>query len=323
MKKFALILAVGILLGGTAEAEVRTYEGVGEYVMSDFETPDIAKQRAKQRAEVAAQEQAGIFVKSNMKVVNAQMQSDEIETMTAGIMKVHSVTYDVRPDAAGFVFTSKVMVDIDTDEIDKWLAENADSKAELVEKNNALQSALQEQEKKLEELKARLAELERNQSLDSEPDLRKQIAEEFARSDNAFLSNERLKAGMSLHIRGDLRGAVAAYTEAIEYNPNNEMAYTWRGSALGTLNNYQNAETDFVRALQLNAQNLNAYLGLGIACYYSGKYDMAIRALDAAIQLNSRSGLAYYVRGTCYQSLNLMQEAQRDFATAASLGYRL
>ena len=40
-------------------AEERTYEGVGEYVMSDFETPDIAKQRAKSRAEQNAVEQAG------------------------------------------------------------------------------------------------------------------------------------------------------------------------------------------------------------------------------------------------------------------------
>ena len=33
-----------------SQAEVKTYEGVGEYIMSDFETPDIAKQRAKARA---------------------------------------------------------------------------------------------------------------------------------------------------------------------------------------------------------------------------------------------------------------------------------
>ena len=108
-------------MAGTANAEVVTYEGIGQYVMSDFETPDVAKLRAKQRAEKSAQEKAGIFVKSNTKVVNLKLESEEIEVMTAGIMKVHSVTYDVQSDASGFIFTSKVLVDIDTDEIDKWL----------------------------------------------------------------------------------------------------------------------------------------------------------------------------------------------------------
>lgn len=322
MNKFLLILLGSLFIGSSASAEVRTYEGVGEYVMSDFETPDIAKQRAKQRAETAAQEQAGVFVRSNVKVVNSQMQSDEIEVMTAGIMKVHSVTYDVKPDVSGFVFTSKVLVEIDTDEIDRWLKENADSKAELAEKNVALQNALNEQERQLAELKAKLADLEKNQSLESNPELKMQITQEFNKSGNIFLSNERLKTGINLHSRGDLKGAIAAYTEAIEYDKNNSMAYTWRGSALGTLNEYKNAETDFIHALKLNSRNMNAYLGLGIAYYYSGKYDAAITALNAAIQLDSHSGLAYYVRAVCYDTLHNRRAAQEDYRMAERLGYR-
>ena len=33
-------------------AEVKEYEGFGEYVMSDFETPDVAKQRTQARADI-------------------------------------------------------------------------------------------------------------------------------------------------------------------------------------------------------------------------------------------------------------------------------
>ena len=71
-KKLKKILASSVILGSfmlmsevyfndtkivsIAHAEVKTYEGVGEYVMSDFETPDTAKQRAKVRAEQNAQE---------------------------------------------------------------------------------------------------------------------------------------------------------------------------------------------------------------------------------------------------------------------------
>ena len=134
MKKFLTALLIGgIFMTGTAEAEIVTYEGEGQYLMSDFETPDIAKLRAKERAEKSAQEKAGIFVKSNVKVVNLQLESEEIEVMTAGIMKSRSVTYDVQASPSGFLFTSKVSVDIDSDEIDKWLQKSVVEKEELIE----------------------------------------------------------------------------------------------------------------------------------------------------------------------------------------------
>lgn len=52
-KKVVGILMVGVSFSFLllAHAEIKTYEGKGEYIMSDFETPDIAKQRAKVRAE--------------------------------------------------------------------------------------------------------------------------------------------------------------------------------------------------------------------------------------------------------------------------------
>ena len=107
MKKFFLILLASFFITGSANAEIKTYEGFGEYVMSDFETPEIAKQRAKQRAEQSAQEKAGVFVKSNTKVVNSQLESEEIEVMTSGIMKIRSVEYDKKIDESGFIFTAK------------------------------------------------------------------------------------------------------------------------------------------------------------------------------------------------------------------------
>ena len=62
-KSFRKMMATAFAAGTFAvmplvSAEVKEYEGVGEYVMSDFETPDVAKQRAKARAEQNAMEQA-------------------------------------------------------------------------------------------------------------------------------------------------------------------------------------------------------------------------------------------------------------------------
>ena len=48
-KLLATALVAGSLFVNTpVDAEIRTYEGTDEYIMSEFETIDVAKQRAKQ-----------------------------------------------------------------------------------------------------------------------------------------------------------------------------------------------------------------------------------------------------------------------------------
>lgn len=318
MKKFLTMLLGGMLLANVANAEVKTYEGVGEYVMSDFETPDVAKQRAKVRAEQAAQEKAGVFVRSNTKVVNLQLKSEEIEIMTAGIMKVHSVTYDVKPDDGGFLFVSKVLVDIDTDEIDKWLSENSAGMADLIEQNKALQSSIAEQERQLAELKAKLAASE-NQSESA----RLQLTRDFAQNDSNFLSNQRLKAGNDAYNRGDLNSAVIAYTEAIELNPENIEAYIYRGGAFGYLKEYRRAEADFHHAIQIDDKNSNAHFGLGSAYLYEGNLRGAFDEFNIAINLDSTNAKAYHGRGYCYDAMKQYAEAQKDYETARRLGYKI
>ena len=322
MKKFLAMVLGGLMMAGVASAEVRTYEGVGEYVMSDFETPDIAKQRAKVRAEQAAQEKAGVFVKSNTKVVNMQLAAEEIEIMTAGVMKVHSVTYEVKPDESGFVFISKVSVDIDTNEIDKWFKENQNSMAELVAQNKALQNSIAEQEKQLADLKAKLAAAEKNQAEMDSVKIRIQMTKDFAQNDVIFLSNQRLKAGNDAYNRKDYNTAISAYTEAIELNPQNIDAHIYRGGAFGYLKEYHNAEADFSNAIRLDDKNFDAHYGLATAYFYQRNYFDAIQEFNAAINLNGQSGLAYYARGNCYQAMNKYFEARRDFEKARRLGYK-
>ena len=316
MKKFLALVIGGLLMANVANAEVRTYEGVGEYVMSDFETPDIAKQRAKVRAEQAAQEKAGVFVRSNTKVVDLQLKSEEIEIMTAGVMKVHSVTYDVKPDAAGFLFVSKVLVDIDTAEIDKWLNQNENSMPELVAQNEALKKSVAEQEKQLAELKSKLAQAENSVSA------RIQITKDFAQNDNNFLSNQSLKKGNDAYNRGDFNSAILAYTDAVTLNPENIDAYIYRGGAFGNLKEYKRAESDFKIALKLDNRNFEAHYGLGTAYLYERDYRSAIFEFNEAINLDNSSGKAYYARGYCYEMTHKRFESYRDYETARKLGYQ-
>ena len=315
MKKFLSILIGGLLMSSVANAEIVTYEGVGQYVMSDFETPDVAKLRAKQRAEKSAQEKAGIFVKSNTKVVNLKLESEEIEVMTAGIMKVNSVNYEQQFDTSGngIIYTAKVLVDIDTDEIDKWLEKSVVEKEQLIEQNKTLQKTLAEQEKQLAELKARLEQVE-NANLNPGATFvtRMQFTGAFANSDNIFLSNEKLKEGNKLHSRGDLNGAITAYTDAITLNANNAAAYTWRGNAFGSLGHYQNALSDLSRAVQLDNSSTPAYVGLGLVYYLTGDYMQAIQDFTYAISLDSGNAQAYRARAASFRAIGDYAQAQQD-----------
>ena len=76
----AAITAGNLFLPVGVNAEIKSYDGVGEYIMSDFETPDVAKQRAKVYAERNAQEKAGVYIKSYTKTENLQLVDDEIVT---------------------------------------------------------------------------------------------------------------------------------------------------------------------------------------------------------------------------------------------------
>ena len=76
----AAIIGGNLFLPSTTSAEIKTYTGTGEYIMSDFETPEVAKQRAKVYAERNAQEQAGVYVNSYSKMENFNLVADEIVT---------------------------------------------------------------------------------------------------------------------------------------------------------------------------------------------------------------------------------------------------
>ena len=191
-----------------------------------------------------------------------------------------------------------------------------------MEQNKSLQNALAEQERQLSELKAKLAAAEKNQSAELSPDVRIQMTREFANSDKTFLSDQQFKAGISAHNRGDFRGAISAYTQAIEFNPSNAAAFTWRGNAFGSLKEFQNAKADFTRAIQLGSRDAVTYVGLGIVYFSLREYSNAISVLNEAIRLGGNNAKAYYTRSRCYFALGRNEDAQRDYIFAQKSGYK-
>ena len=119
-KKFmtAGILIAGIFFFATiAYAEVRVYEGVGEYWITKGETMSFARQRAKEIAERDALEQIYLYVSSQSSVKNLQLDKDEIITIAAGLMYVTNTKFSVATDNGVFIAGVVVTAEIDPDEI--------------------------------------------------------------------------------------------------------------------------------------------------------------------------------------------------------------
>ena len=105
-----------------SHAEIRTYEGIGEYEMSDDEAMDFAKHQATITAERNIAEQVYVYVKNESETRNGVLMHDEIIVISLSIMRVIEVNHEILPTKDDtFLVRSKVKATIDTDEIDKLI----------------------------------------------------------------------------------------------------------------------------------------------------------------------------------------------------------
>lgn len=121
MKKLYLLAAALCLLlcqSPQVQAEILTYEGVGEYYMEEENISlSEAKDKAKLMAEVAVVEQASVKVASTTEVQKSKLTKDEIELIAAGIIKVQDVKYNISSELDTLLVKAVVKAEIDTDEI--------------------------------------------------------------------------------------------------------------------------------------------------------------------------------------------------------------
>ena len=118
MKKFLTALVAAIVLNmSPAEAETQTYEGTGVFTITQGETQNVAKKRAKLEAERDALEQIYLYVKAQSSSKNSKLTKDEIVTVAAGLMNVLKTKFDVTKEDEFFVVTATVIAEIDPDEI--------------------------------------------------------------------------------------------------------------------------------------------------------------------------------------------------------------
>lgn len=183
----SMLFIVSIMLvAAVTHAEI--YTGEGSYIMSEVETLEVARERAKADAMRNATEKAGVYVKSYSRSKNFELEEDIIETMTANILKlIEKPVFQMLEEVdnlEGVMIRVTVKVQIDDSDINRWLNKDEQEKSELVAQMETLRKANEEQAKQIAELKRQLA---------NNPQDKEQITKKFEDEDKIFLSNQKVE----------------------------------------------------------------------------------------------------------------------------------
>jgi tetratricopeptide (TPR) repeat protein len=114
----------------------------------------------------------------------------------------------------------------------------------------------------------------------------------------------------------DFQGAIAPLTEAIQLNPNDADAYSFRGIVRITVADLQGAVDDFDQAIRLDPNNAQAYSFRGYFRSLLGNKQGALEDANEGIRLAPNNTSSYNSRGYVRAQLEDFQGALADFNRA-------
>lgn len=127
------------------------------------------------------------------------------------------------------------------------------------------------------------------------------------------------RRGIARTLIQDWRGAEADYSQAILIKPEYAEAYLHRGSIRNTLNNWRGAKLDFDLAIAFNPNSLPAYLGRGVALCELNDCNGGLQDYNRVIALNPTYAEAYTRRGFAYYRSGNRRGAIDNYLAAAEL----
>jgi tetratricopeptide (TPR) repeat protein len=136
----------------------------------------------------------------------------------------------------------------------------------------------------------------------------------FAQSAETFL-----KQGLVLYERGDLAGAMAAFSKGIGADPKNAVLYASRGVVKRRQGDLAGALADETRAIELDPKMPEAHTNRGVIRLAMKDVDGAIADHSKAIELNPKYDEAYNNRGLARLSKGDINGALADLGEALKL----
>jgi tetratricopeptide (TPR) repeat protein len=142
-----------------------------------------------------------------------------------------------------------------------------------------------------------------------------------AEAEADFKSAEKIdlvNRGIEKAKKGDLDGAIADFSHAIELDPKDAIAYSNRAHAKRLKKDAAGALADCTRAIELDPKFAEAYFERGTLKGRNKDADGAIADLTRAIELKPDYAFAYYNRGIARKAKGDKAGADADFKSAAA-----
>ena len=328
-KFFALKILVGgiiflsaIFSVGKVFAEIENVTASGRAIFNfgedDEKIVSTVKNVAKLRAEQAAKEKAGVYVKSQTKVVNGILTEDDISAYTSNNITILNTTYkklpvqahDVKGNDTGeiaFMYEATVTAKIDTAGLSEYV--KRDDKENIIQQNKTSQENISQISREFDNLQKSSENVE-------------QIKLKLASVNDRILASQKIEEGNKLFEQKSYQGAISKYTDALKLNHNSSAAYYNRANVHQVLQNYSKAIEDYNEAITYSGSNLEAYNNLGVIYTNLKDYDEAISNFSKIISLKSDYATAYLNRGVVHYYLKNYAQSLADFNKAVELGIK-
>lgn len=122
------------------------------------------------------------------------------------------------------------------------------------------------------------------------------------------------------HYQGkEFIASVHAYSRAIAFDRENELAWFNRGLARIGNRDLKGARMDFNKSIKIKDNFSSGHIGLGIWFLEKKKYAAALKSFDKAISIDSGSYQAYFNKCIVYFNLSLYHEAMEEVSKALDI----
>jgi tetratricopeptide (TPR) repeat protein len=125
--------------------------------------------------------------------------------------------------------------------------------------------------------------------------------------------------GLSRFDSGDLSGAIADLSQAIQTQPDYADAYFYRGLAYFEQKILQKSLADYSKAIELNAAYVDAYYNRALVLSAMGDKPSAVSDYTQVIRLDRSFAAAYNNRGVALSELEDQKQAIDDFNQALQI----
>lgn len=125
--------------------------------------------------------------------------------------------------------------------------------------------------------------------------------------------------GLQQLTQGHYAEAAASFGRTVKIQPDDALAWYYRGDALANLKRYKEALDSFDQVLDLEPEHYDAWTFRAVVLIHLGRYSDAVCSCDRALALCPQHSEAFLFRGAALQHLGEYRRAYASYDSACGI----